>query len=399
MKGLLTGIRVLDLTTSMAGAAATMILADLGADVIKVEPPDKGDGTREMGPHRGEWGAYFVATNRGKRSLALDIHQPQGCDVILRLAQRSDVLVESFLGWKATSLGLDEKAIRGQRPNIIYVSLSAYGPRGPDHEKPGYDMLLQARTGILSVTGTPAGSPAASGVPILEMGSGIWAALGIMAGLFERQRSGEGQKVEGSLFQTGVMWMAYHLLCRQFTGQDPKPEGTCHPDFAPYGDFPTTDGRLLICISDDRLFARLCMAIGRTDWNKDSRFATNRDRLKNRQLLRQEMALVLEASTTETWLEKFDEYGVPASPIQAVDQLLNDDQLAAIGQLQDLELPNEPGPAVRLPRLPIEFSLTPAGLAGPPPHLGEHGRDILSEIGFSDGEIENLAHQGVVQLA
>ena len=399
MKGPLTGIRVLDLATNISGASATMILADLGADVIKVERPAKGDITRRMGPHRGQWGAHFVATNRGKRSLALDFRRPEGCEIILRLAQQSDVLVESFLGWKATSLGFDEKAVRAVRPNIIYASLSAYGPRGPDHEKRGYDALLQARTGILSVTGTPDGTPAGAGVPILDMGSGIWAALGIIAGLFERERSGEGQKVEGSLFQTGVMWMTYHLLCQQFTGQDPKPEGTCHPDFAPYGDFPTADGTLLISIPTDRLFARLCMAIGRTDWNNDSRFVTNRDRLANRQQLREEMALVLKESPTETWLEKFGQYGVPASPLQAVGQLLNDDQLAALNQLQEIQLPDEEGPSVRLPRLPIEFSPTPAGIAGPPPHLGEHGRDILSEVGFSDGEIESLAHQGVIRLA
>ncbi len=399
MTGLLTGIRVLDLTTNMAGPYATMILADLGADVIQVEHPEEGNPMRAMGPHKGEWGAYLVAVNRGKRSLALDVSQPEGRDLILRLVKGCDVLVENFVGWKATKLGLDENAVRAARPDILYVSLSSYGSRGPDHEKSGHDALLQARTGILSVTGGSDHPSIQVGVPILDMGSGVWTALGIMAGLLERQRSGQGQKIEGSLFQTGVTWMTYPLICRQFTGQDPAPQGTSHPELAPYGDFPTADGRLLIGVSTDRLFARLCMALDHIEWTKDSRFATNRDRLENREQLREEMASVLKESPTEEWLKRFDEYGVPVSPVQAVGELLNDAQLAAMEQLQDIDLPNVEEPTVRLPRLPVEFSLGPNDIAGPPPQLGQHGREILTEIGLSAGEMDRLALRGVIRIA
>ncbi len=399
MTDLLTGIRVLDLSTNIAGPSATMILADMGADVIHVEHPVKGTPMRAMGPHKGEWGAYFVAVNRGKRSLALDVSQPEGRDLILRLVKGCDVLVENFVGWKATELGLDENAVRAVRPDILYVSLSAYGTRGPDHEKSGYDALLQARTGILSVTGGSDNPSIQVGVPLLDMGSGMWTALGIMAGLFERQRSGQGQKIESSLFQTGVSWMTYPLLCRQFTGQDPVPHGRCHPEFAPYGDFPTADGRLLIGVSTDRLFARLCMALEHIDWTKDSRFATNSDRLENREQLREEMASVLKESPLEEWLKRFDEYGVPVSPVQTLGDLLNDAQLAAIEQLQEIDLPNTEEATVRLPRLPVEFSLGPKGVAGPPPKLGEHGRQILTEIGLSAGEMDSLAHRGIIRLA
>ncbi len=399
MTDLLSGIRVLDLTTNIAGPSATMILADMGADVIHVEHPEKGNPMRAMGPHKGEWGAYFVAVNRGKRSLALDVSQPEGRDLILRLVKGCDVLVENFVGWKATELGLDENALRVVRPDILYVSLSSYGSRGPDHEKSGYDSLLQARTGILSVTGGSDHPSIQVGVPLLDMGSGVWTALGIMAGLFERLRSGQGQRIESSLFQTGVTWMTYPLLCRQFTGQDPVPQGTCHPEFAPFGDFPTADGQLLIGVSTDRLFARLCMALENIDWTKDSRFATNSDRLENREQLREEMAAVLKESPTEEWLKRFDEYGVPVSPVQGVGDLLNDAQLAALEQLQDIDLPNIEEPTVRLPRLPIEFSLGPNGIAGPPPQLGEHGREILTEIGLSDGEMDSLALRGIIRIA
>ena len=398
MTDLLSGIRVLDLTTNIAGPSATMILADMGADVIHVEHPEKGNPMRAMGPHKGEWGASFVAVNRGKRSLALDVSQPEGRDLILRLVKGCDVLVENFVGWKATELGLDENALRVVRPDILYVSLSSYGSRGPDHEKSGYDSLLQARTGILSVTGGSDHPSIQVGVPLLDMGSGVWAALGIMAGLFERLRSGQGQRIESSLFQTGVTWMTYPLLCRQFTGQDPVPQGTCHPEFAPFGDFPTADGQLLIGVSTDRLFARLCMALEYIDWTKDSRFATNSDRLENREQLREEMAAVLKESPTEEWLKRFDEYGVPVSPVQGVGDLLNDAQLAALEQLQDVDLPNIEEPTVRLPRLPIEFSLGPNCIAGPPPQLGEHGREILAEIGLSAGEMDSLALRGVIRL-
>ena len=237
------------------------------------------------------------------------------------------------------------------------------------------------------------------GVPLLDMGSGMWTALGIMAGLFERQRSGQGQKIESSLFQTGVSWMTYPLLCRQFTGQDPVPHGRCHPEFAPYGDFPTADGRLLIGVSTDRLFARLCMALEQIEWTEDPRFATNSDRLENREQLGEEMASVLKESPTQEWLKKFDEYGVPVSPVQGVGELLNDAQLAAMEQLQEIDLPNTEEPTVRLPRLPINFSLGPKGIAGPPPQLGEHGREILTEIGLSDGEMDSLVLRGILRIA
>ena len=399
MTGPLSGIRVLDLTTNIAGPCTTMVLGDLGADIIKVERPDGGDDARQMGPYRADWGAYFVAINRGKRSLALDIRRPEGRSVIHRLAERSDVFIESFRGGKAAGLGLDENAVRQLRPDIIYASLSSYGPRGPEYEKPGYDALLQARTGILSVTGTLEGPPVRAGVSLLDMGSGVWVALGIIAALFERQRSGQGQKVDGSLFQTGVMWMAYHIIYQQFTGQDPTPQGTRHPAFAPYGDFPAADGRLLIGISNDRLFARLCEVLERSDWIHNPRFRTNADRVRNRIRLDQEIARVMRTQPISTWLKKCHQSGVPVSPVQTTGQLLKDPQLKAIDQLQSINLPNQQEPPVWVPHLPIEFSVTRPDEGKPPPRLGQHGQEILIEAGFSAQEVQALVRRGIIRLA
>ena len=293
-----------------------MILAGLGGDVIKIERPGSGDDARHMAPVAEQWSAYFVAINRGKRSAAVDLGTPDGVAVVLRMAAQCDVFIENFRGGKADAMGLGDAAVRAARPDIVYASLSAFGPRGPEYAKPGYDALVQARTGIQSVTGEPGTSGARAGVSVLDMGSGIWTALGIIAALFERQRSGCGGRVDGSLYQTGVMWMAYHLVARQFTGRDPEPQGTRLGAFAPYGEFATADGRLLIGVSNDRLFGRLCAAVTRPDLACDVRFRTNLERVHNREVLDVELTRILATRSTSEWLELFDRVGIPSSPIQ-----------------------------------------------------------------------------------
>lgn len=375
-----------------------MVLADLGADVIKVERMDGGDDARHMGPHHGEWGAYFVPLNRGKRSIAVDIGKPAGRDLVLRLATGSDVFIENFRAGKLASLGLDEAAVRSHKPDIIYASLSAYGSRGPDHLKPGYDALLQGRTGIMSVTGAGPESPTRAGVSIIDMGAGMWAAIGILAALLERQRSGRGQRVGSSLLQTGVMLMAYHLLYRQFSGENPVPQGSRHSAFAPYGAFETADGRIMLGISNDRLFRRLCRAMERPDWADDPRFVSNVQRVRNRDELEAQLQQVFAQMPTAHWMALFDASGVPISPIQNAEQILNDPQLIAIGQMESVRLPGEVKASADIPRLPVELSETPPGIGGPPPKLGEHGRAILMEAGYSADEIDQLGAIGACAL-
>ncbi|HLK51757.1 MAG TPA: CoA transferase [Bryobacteraceae bacterium] len=397
MPPVLSGIRVLDLSTIVAGPAASMILADLGADVIKVERPGSGDDGRAMGPHRGPWGAYFAVLNRGKRSIALDIGTPAGRDAVLRIAATCDVFLENFRGGKAAALGLDEPALRARKPDIIYASLSAYGPQGPDYPRPGYDAILQARTGIMSITGTGESAPIRAGVSILDMGAGVWAALGVLAALLARQRSGAGQRVDTSLLETGLMLMSYHLVYRQFAGVNPKPQGSRHTAFAPYGAYPAADGAIMIGISSDKAFRRLSAALGKPEWAVDPRFRTNPDRVRNTDELDRSISEVLASHPVSHWTALLNRYDVANDPVQTPGQVLTDPQVAALGQLELVELIGQQN--ALLPRLPVRLSATPPSIQGPPPEMGRHTRAILREAGYPDAEIDALVQSGVCQTA
>ena len=395
MTSVLAGIRILDLSTIVAGPATSMILADLGADVIKVERPDCGEDGRAMGPHRGPWGAYFTTLNRGKRSIAIDIRKPAGREAVLRLAATCDVFLENFRGGKAAELGMDEASVRSRRPDIIYASLSAYGPMGPDYTRPGYDAILQARTGIMSVTGNGDEMPIRSGVSILDMGTGVWTALGVLAALLERQRSGQGQRVDTSLFQTGVMLMSYHLLYRQFAGVNPKPQGSRHTAFAPYGAYRAADGAIMIGISSDKAFGRLAEALSRPEWADDPRFRRNQDRVGNTPELDRCISEVLITRPVSHWSAVLDRHDVANDPVQAPDEVMADRQVHALRQLEEIELEGQL--SALLPRLPIGLSATPAAIQGPPPGLGQHTTAILREAGFADREIDELLRDGICE--
>ena len=384
----LKGIRVLDLSTIVAGPAASMILSDLGAEVIKVERMETGEDGRAMGPHRGPWGAYFTALNRGKRSITIDITKPEGKAALFRIAKTCDVWLENFRGGVAQKRGIDEAAVRQHNPEIIYAALSAYGPSGPDYTRPGYDAILQARTGIMSITGDGAGQPVRAGVSVLDMGTGIWMALGILAALLEKKSTGKGQRVDTSLFQTGVMFMAYHLLYRQFAGVNPQPQGSRHTAFAPYGAYQAADGFVMIGISSDKAFARLCTALGHAEWAEDARFLRNRDRVRNTPILDSLMNAVLRNNTAAEWKLILDAVDVAVDPVQTAEQVLADPQLAALGQLASVALAGQTD--ALLPNLPLELSSTPPRIQGSPPEVGEHTETILREAGFTPDEIAEL---------
>lgn len=370
-----------------------MVLADLGADVIKVEPLEQGEDGRAVGPHRGPWGAYFTALNRGKRSIAMDLAKPQAKMVLFRIAGSCDVWLENFRGGVATRLGLDEAEVRKHNPGIIYAAVSAYGPTGPDYARPGYDAVLQARTGIMSVTGHGTDQPVRAGVSVLDLGTGVWTALGVVAALLERKTSGKGQRVDTSLLGTGLMLMSYHLLYRQFAGANPRPQGSRHPAFAPYAAYQAADGNLMIGISGDKAFARLCVALGREEWIADARFSRNPDRVKNMRILDSLINEVLGGKTVVAWKAIFDAANIAAEPVQNAEQVLADPQVAALGQLASVPLGEQSEALV--PRLPLGLSLDPPEIQRPPPRLGEHTKAILEEAGFSPGEIQELISHAI----
>ncbi len=398
----LQGIRVLDLSTIIAGPMATLILGHLGADVIKIERVDGGDDSRHMGPHLGEWGSAFVPLNRGKRSIAVDITTPAGRDVVLRLASSCDVIVENMRGEKLAALGLDEATLRAANPRLVYASLSAFGHRGPDAKRPGYEALLQGRSGIMSVTGTgPSSPPVRSGVPIIDGSAGLWLTVGVLAALVERAQSGEGQRVSTSLLEAGVMLMFHNLLGAQFTNEDPVPQGSRYPSFGasgasfyPYGAFETGDGPMMIGVSNDRIFKRFATALGHPEWASSPSYVTNVLRVQHRAALDDEIRAVLTTEPACHWKAVFDAHQVPAAPIQTATQVLNDPQVQAQRLLEEVHLAGVAGP-VTVPRPPLELSRTPHRALASPPGLGEHTAEILAEAGYSGDEIGALIAQGV----
>lgn len=398
----LEGIRVLDLSTIIAGPLSALILGYLGADVIKIERIDGGDDSRHMGPHLGEWGSAFVPLNRGKRSIAVDITKPAGREVVLRLARKCDVIVENMRGDKLARLGLDEPTLRAANPGLIYASLSAFGSRGPDSSRPGYEALLQGRSGIMSVTGTgPDAPPVRSGVPIIDGSAGLWIAVGVLAALVERGKSGQGQKVSTSLLESGVMLMFHNLLGAQFTNANPVPQGSRYPSFGengasfyPYGAFDAKDGPIMIGVSNDRIFRRFAEALSHPEWSTSPNYLTNVLRVRHRAELDVEVHARLKEHPTAYWKALFDEHQVPAAPIQNAMQVLHDPQVLAQGLLESVSLPGHKG-TVAVPRPPLEFSLTPGQSLSSPPILGEHSVAILQEAGYTAAEATQLLAQGV----
>lgn len=353
----LAGVRVLDLTMNIAGPYAAMILADLGADVIKAERPG-GDDARRMVPRHGNASAYFYAINRNKTSHEIDLHAEAGRAAFGEELRDADVLLTNLRPATLRKLGLDGATLLAAHPRLIYADISAYGTRGDDADRPGYDMVLQARSGIMSINGNPEGPPARVGVSVLDMGAGQWIALGIIAALYRRERTGRGGRVSTSLLEAGAGFMAYDVAAYQLTGEIPGRRGAGHPSFGPYGVFATGDGLLAIGVGNDAVFARLAHAVGATSWTTDVRFRTNADRMTHAAQLRAELEARLTERTAQNWVPILTAADVPADVVADTPRVLADPQLAALGAWHDLTVGGENPRPLRVPALPIRLDDT-----------------------------------------
>jgi crotonobetainyl-CoA:carnitine CoA-transferase CaiB-like acyl-CoA transferase len=387
----LEGLRVLDLTSSLAGPYCTEILAALGADVVKVERPDSGDETRQWWPAWHGEGVMFLCANASKRSLALDLTHPDGLDALLRLAERADVVVQSLRAGTAERRGLGAEALRARNERLVYCSIGSFGSRGPLRERPGYDPLMQAFAGIVSATGEPDQPGVRTGASLVDQGTGLWAALGILAALRERDATGRGRVVEVSLYETAVGLLPYHLTSYLATGDAPGRHGTAYPAIVPYQTFAAADGELMVAAPNDRLFAALGSALGLPELPGDERFATNQARVAHREELVTLLGARFAAEPRAAWVERLAEAGVPAAPVQDVGEVARHEQTAALGLLQDL------GPYTTVAP-PLSVDGERVLHRGPAPALGAHTAEVLAEAGYAEDEVAALSAAGAVRL-
>jgi crotonobetainyl-CoA:carnitine CoA-transferase CaiB-like acyl-CoA transferase len=387
---------VVDLTQNVAGPFCTQILGDMGAEVVKVERPGRGDDARAWAPPF--WGtesATFMAFNRNKRSLCLDLKRDGGLEVLRRLVARADVLVQSLRAGAIAELGLDYARATALNARLVYCSITAFGTRGPLAALPGYDPLMQAYGGLMSVNGHPGQAPARVGTSIVDMGTGMWAALGILAGLRQREATGRAVEVTTALFETALMWVSYHLMSYLGSGEVPQPQGSGTAMIAPYEAFPTADGYVMIGAASDTLFQRLAAALATPALAADPRFADNPARVRHREALVEVVAALTRPHKTEELLERLREAGVPSAPICTMDQVVQAPQTLASGMLV-----GAPHPRLRDYRsvgLPIQWDGRRPDVRRVPPLLGEHSTDVLTTLGYTLDDVRSLKAQGLVE--
>lgn len=394
---LLDGVRVVDLTRVLAGPYCTMLLGDLGADVIKVEAPGRGDDTRQWGPPftgSGE-SAYFLAANRNKRSLTLNLKSERGLQLLKQLIGSADVLIDNFKAGTLEGWGLDYQALQELRPGLVYCTITGYGYSGPYRNRPGYDFIVQAMGGFMSVTGPADGEPTRAGVAIADLASGIFASNAVLAALFARQRSGAGQRVDISLLDCQVALMSYVASNYLISGQPPRRFGNAHPNIVPYQAFQARDGFFAFAAGNDTQWQKFCRAVDREPWISDERFATNPARNSHREELVELLNQLFAGRPVSEWIELCDQIGLPAGPINGMDAVFEDPQVLARDMLQQIEHPLDG----ELPLLgsPLKVPTSPATIRRAPPTLGQHTEQILTELlGVEPAELAELREAGVI---
>jgi crotonobetainyl-CoA:carnitine CoA-transferase CaiB-like acyl-CoA transferase len=393
--GALSQLKVLDLSRVLAGPWASQLLADLGAQVIKIERPRGGDDTRAWGPPwfdtaHGPEAAYFLATNRNKESVAIDITQAEGQALVRRLAARADVVIENFKVGGLARYGLDAATLRAAHPRLVYCSITGFGQDGPYAQRPGYDFLLQAMGGLMSLTGTPDGAPQKVGVALTDILTGLYATVGILAALAHRERTGEGQHIDLALLDVQVACLANQAMNYLVSGVPPRRMGNAHPNIVPYEAFPTADGDIVLTVGNDRQWAALCRLAGKPEWIDDARFATNAARVAHRTTLIPLLRQVTVTRTTDEWVAALEAGGVPGGPINDLARVFDDAQIRHRAMQREVD---------RVPQVsnPLRLSATPVDYRSAPPALGAHTAAVLMrELGLTAAELGALADRGVI---
>jgi crotonobetainyl-CoA:carnitine CoA-transferase CaiB-like acyl-CoA transferase len=380
----LAGIRVLDVTQVMAGPFCCQVLGDMGADVIKVEPPGEGEqARRSLGFRRkGEDTAAFMAVNRNKRGIALDLKDPAQQEVLHRLVETADVLVENFRPGVAERLGIGWERVAEINPRLVYASISGFGQTGPYSERPGFDLIAQGLSGVMSVTGEPGGDPVKCGIPVSDLSSGLFCAIAILSAVIARERTGRGQRIDTSLFEGALALSIWESAELWATGRTPEPLGSAHRLLAPYQALRTSDGHVTVGANNQRMWRALCEAIGREELAEDSRFVSNDARMDNRAALVAELEAVLVGRTTGEWVEVLLAAGVPCGPIHDYAEVFDDPHTRAREMVVEVEHPVE-GSMSAL-GIPVKMSDTPGSVRRPAPLLGEHTEEVLREIGIEE---------------
>jgi crotonobetainyl-CoA:carnitine CoA-transferase CaiB-like acyl-CoA transferase len=395
MPGILDGITVIDLTQNVAGPFCAQLLGDFGATVIKVERPGRGDDTRQWGPPfwQGE-SAAFLALNRNKKSICVDLKHPEGKEIIYKLVTQADVFVHSMKPESAEKLGFGYEDLSKINPALIYGSISGFGEEGPLRQYPGYDPLIQAYSGIMSITGHPGDAPVRVGASLVDMGSGMWLLIGILVALHQRHQTGQGAKVSNSLLETGVTWSSLQLINYIASGNVPGKIGTAMPMIAPYEAFKTIDDWVMIAAGNDRLFENLCRALGLEHLAENDKFKTNAERVKNRTELHQIIEERTQTLTVNEVLETLRQNGVPCGPINTLDKVYEDEQVNALGMIKSVDSFRISD--YKMVDIPVSVNKKRAEIQSLPPKLGEHTDEIMEQAGYSSEQIASLRSAGVI---
>jgi len=393
----LQDVRILDLTWVLAGPFASMILCDLGAEVVKVERPPAGDISRTTGPYQNGWSGYFFSINRGKRSVAIDLRQPEGKELFLRLVEQADVVMENFTPGTMARLGLDYDALSARNPRVILASVSGFGQSGPYSDRPALDIVVQAMGGMMSITGEPGGGPVRPGASYGDLTAGLFAAVGVLGALHERQRSGRGQAIDISMLDCQLAVMENSIMRYFVTGEVPGPLGTRHPSATPFQAFPTADGHIVVALAfgEENQWGLLCAMLGVPELIDDERFETGPKRTRNHALLEPLLNEAFRKRRTSEWYADFLAAGIPCGPVNNVRDVVEDEHVKARGSIKPVT--HEVAGTIPIVDTPVRMSRSETGIAGPPPSMGADTAAVLRDwLGMSDAEVEALAAAGIV---